>query len=157
MDNNVFEFTYIFDTHKLLDQATDQNGYEYFTDPATNEVLTFWKIKRIDSGYGKEISDYFSKILGCDVRPRFYIQESKNDLGWHTDRGTQCSINFVLSESSEPVSFRDGDYWYKLALLNVQNEHAVLNPKTDRVLFKLSIFDKTYYDVKDILKKELCQ
>jgi hypothetical protein len=36
-------------------------------------------------------------------------------------------------------------------LLNVQNEHAVLSPKSDRILFKLSIIDKTYHQVKQVL------
>ena len=63
-----------------------------------------------------------------------------------------CSINYVLSNTDDKVTFKSFEESYKCALLNVQEEHSVTNLKEDRLLFKVSIFDKTYYEVLQILK-----
>lgn len=143
----IYKFNFDYDHNKLVQQALEP-GYENFVDPKNGKVFDQWFIKRIDSGYGKEISNYFEKIFDCEVRPRFYIQEPGWSLGFHKDRGTQCAINIVLQGNKDKISFREAEYEYKVALLNLQEEHAVLNPKEKRYLFKLSIFDKTYEEIK---------
>ena len=63
-----------------------------------------------------------------------------------------CSINYVLSNTDDKVTFKSFEESYRCALLNVQEEHSVTNLKEDRLLFKVSIFDKTYNEVLQILK-----
>tara|TARA_B110000285_G_C15040847_1_gene571717 strand:+ start:717 stop:1202 length:486 start_codon:yes stop_codon:yes gene_type:complete len=97
-------------------------------------------IKTFDIGtYGKTIVSYFENLLGCEVRPRYYIQEKNFALPFHKDRGTRCCINFVLSGSDDPIEFRSFVHSYKCALINVQEEHKVTTSVKDRILFKLSV------------------
>ena len=114
-----------------------------------------WLIKRVDSGYGKQLQDYFKDILDSDdIRPRFYIQQEGYTLPWHTDNGTLCSINIVCNEDTSPINFRDEDIFYKVALLNTQVEHSVSTTTKERWLFRLSIFDKKFEAVRDRLIKK---
>ena len=118
-------------------QQALEGGYENFIDPKGGKVFDNWFIKRIDSGYGKELSDYFESIIKCEIKPRFYIQNPGWSLGFHQDRGTQCAINIVLSGEEDKISFRDEELSYKVALINVQKEHAVFEPINKRYLFKM--------------------
>ena len=43
------------------------------------------------------------------------------------------------------------EYYYKQALLNTQIPHMVHNGPTDRILFKVSIFDLPYFEMKNLL------
>lgn len=153
-EDYLYRFELIFDKNKLTEQALDVNGYKTFEDPANKGIfLDFWQIKKVNSGYAQDIAEYFMNLLSVsDIRPRFYVQKAGSSLGWHIDRDTLCSINIVLTGDSDPISFKYGVEYYTVALLNTQKEHAVLNTVTDRVLFKMSIFDKCYDDVKEILK-----
>ena len=154
MSHPLYKFEFNFDKERLLIEAKDPNGYVSFIDPKTGNVLDQWLIKRIDSGYGKELSDYFQLLLQTRIKPRFYNQKAGFDLPFHKDRGTQCSINFVLT-GKDMISFKDFDEYYEVALLDTQTEHAVLNTTEDRLLFKLSIPDMSFKDVHDVLSSGL--
>jgi hypothetical protein len=156
-EDYIYRFNYNFDKELLLKEAQDLSGYQIFEDPANKGTfLNFWKIKKVNSGYAQEIADYFLKLTNSkDIRPRFYIQEIGSSIDWHTDRNTLCSINFVLSGNEDPISFTYGTEFYNIALLNTQKEHAVLNIKSERLLFKLSIFDICYDNVKNCLKNNI--
>lgn len=147
---NIYKFNFKYD-HDLLMQQALEGGYENFIDPKGGKVFDNWFIKRIDSGYGKELSDYFESIIKCEIKPRFYIQNPGWSLGFHQDRGTQCAINIVLSGEEDKISFRDEELSYKVALINVQKEHAVFEPINKRYLFKMSIFDKSFEEVRSLL------
>lgn len=153
---NIYKFNFNYDHDLLMEHAKEEDGYENFVDPKGGKVFDNWFIKRVDSGYGKEISDVFQEIIGCEVRPRFYIQNPGWSLGFHQDRGTQCAINVVLQGEEDKITFREHgleeSISYKVALLNVQNEHAVFSPKTKRYLFKMSIFEKSFDEVRKKLK-----
>jgi hypothetical protein len=41
---------------------------------------------------------------------------------------------------------------YKQALINVQEEHSVKNNNTERLIFKISVFDYDYETVSKIIK-----
>jgi hypothetical protein len=154
-NNYLYRFNFECNIPALLKEANDTNGYKIFEDPAnTGTFLDYWKIKKVNNGYAQELADYFSKLIkSVDIRPRFYIQQAGSSLGWHVDRDTLCSINIVLNGHMDPISFRHGTEFYNIALLNTQQEHAVLNVTTDRILFKLSIFDVSYNNVRETLKK----
>lgn len=153
-DAKIYKFNFSYNEQKLIEEFQDRSRFQYHIsqrDPS----MTFdykWLIKRVDSGYGKELQDYFKKILDLeDIRPRFYIQQPGYSLPWHTDNGTLCSINIVCNDDSNPISFRDEEIFYKIALLNTQVEHSVTTTTNERWLFRLSIFDKSYEEVKNSL------
>lgn len=145
---DLYNFKYEYDKPLLVKQALDMIGYAPFTDPLNNEVYDKWLIKHVDTGYGREIANEFSALLGCKIKARFYRQYVGYTLDFHKDRGTLCSINFVLNDNPDPIRFRYGEFYYTTALLNVQAEHAVSAVTKDRLLFKLSIFDLSYETVK---------
>lgn len=141
------------DYETILKEALDQKDYENFVDPKDGTIVTQWKIKKTNNGYSKKISNYYEKFLESkECKPRFYIQQKNWSLPFHKDRGTLCSINYVLSNTDDKVTFKSFEESYRCALLNVQEEHSVTNLKEDRLLFKVSIFDKTYNEVLKILK-----
>lgn len=150
----IYKFDFDYD-HDLLMQHALEDGYTNFVDPKGGKVFDNWFIKHVSSGYGKTISDMFEQMFQCEVRPRFYIQNPGWSLGFHRDRGTQCAINIVLQGEDDKITFRgyglEESISYKVALLNVQDEHAVLEPKSKRYLFKMSIFDKTYQEIRENL------
>lgn len=149
-------FDFDFDKEKLMAQADIVSGYEPFIDPANNLPIDGWLIKRISSGYGFEISNYLKDYFQCnECRPRFYIQEAGVSIPFHKDRGTLCSFNFLLSDHLDPISFRDRTVTYRTALLNTSIDHAVINPKSKRILFKVSIFDKSFDEIKNVLPLKL--
>ena len=156
MPQEIIEFNLNFDNRLLLEQANDLNGYEPFIDPANNLPVRGWLIKRITNGYGLEISNFLKDYFNlADCRPRFYIQEANVSIPFHIDRSTLCSFNFLLSDNLDPISFRTKTVVYKTALLNTTIEHAVLNPKNKRILFKVSVFDKTFEEIQNVLPPEL--
>ena len=140
---------YDVDEERLLLEAENFDGYEPYLDPKTKHILNHWLIKRVSTGYGRLIADDFEKILSTKVKPRFYILKKGFELPFHSDRGTTCAINFVLSTSDDAISFRDGDHKYKSAIIDVTQDHAVKAVTEDRYLFKLSIFDKSYDDCRE--------
>ena len=147
----IYEIDYDYDKNLLTRECSDMNGYEPFVDPETGKVIDKWLIKREVTGYGKMITEEFEKRLDVSIRPRFYIQERGFTLPYHRDRGTTCAINFVLSTSRDPISFRMSynsfHFKYKTAIVDVTQEHMVTATTEDRHLFKLSIFDKSFDEI----------
>jgi len=152
----IIEFEFDYNKELLLAEANDMNGYEPFIDPLNGDVFNGWMIKRVNTGYAQEMSDYFQNLFESkDCKPRFYIQEPGFSLPFHRDRGTLCSFNFLLSENPDVINFRKFNYTYRIGLLNTQAEHAVLNVTSKRVLLKISVFDKTFDQIGSILPTKL--
>jgi hypothetical protein len=145
-----------FNRKELFKEANVLEGYQTFIDPKKNNPIHGLFIKKISDGYGLELSEsiqnYFNLI---DCRPRFFIQNAGCDLPYHTDRGTLCSFNFILSEDPDPILFYNKKFFYKNALINTSMMHAVIQTKRKRILFKLSVFDKSFNEIKDLLPIEL--
>ena len=152
----LYEIDYEYDKTLLLQECTDREGYEPFVDPKTGTVIDKWLIKRDVAGYGRAITEEFEKRLNVSIRPRFYIQEQGFTLPYHRGRGTTCAVNFVLSTSRDPISFREDynsfHFQYKTAIIDVSKEHMVTATTEDRYLFKLSIFDKSFDDIVESYK-----
>lgn len=132
-----------------------ENEQDY-SDSITPEGVPYWKVIRnedMTSEFAKKVANYFKATYGIAGRVdgRFYRLLANSTLPYHTDRSTECSVNMILSGESAPVKFRqngeEAEYNYELALLNTQVEHSVVNGDTDRILFKISIFDETFEDV----------
>lgn len=139
------------DTKRLESQARDMDGYEIFSDPKSGTILHNMLIKKNVTGYAADLTEEFRKILGIEIRPRFLIQKKGYTLPFHTDRGTTCAVNFILSTSRDPIRFETdtgySSYQYKQAIVDVSQRHEVTALKEDRYLFKLSIFDLDYNEV----------
>jgi hypothetical protein len=117
-----------------------------------------------DNRYSRFFNEYMSvklydpyisqvmKDFEIVAKPKFYYQSPNYYLPMHVDNGTQCSLNFIISEDAAPIIFEEGEFFYKQCLLNTQVKHSVLNLNKERILLKLSIFDKTYNDVLKTLK-----
>lgn len=114
-----------------------------------------WKVIRLPHfDYADEImEDLGLKEFVKDYRPRFYILKANTILKKHVDFGTQCSLNFVLSDNTAPVIFEDIEkFYYKNSLFNTSLAHEVINGSEDRILFKISIFDRTFEEIRDKIK-----
>lgn len=108
-------------------------------------------------------SDYFSNFLQCDARARYYWIKKGRRLWWHTDAGTKCSINIVLNENKAQIEIADHEdlagpppekfdtFNYEGCILDTTTYHSVPNyTDKDRILFKISIFDRTYEDISSL-------
>lgn len=156
MQNNLVHLDVEFDKKLLLEQANEKKDWCKFEDPKTKHVFDDWHVKRIDSGYGMVVSEYFKKEFGIeDCRPRFFWTKAGFDLPFHKDRGTLCAVSFMLYEEKAPITFEDSVVEYTNALLNVSKTHGVFDSKHDRLQFKLSIFDKSFEELRDVLPSKL--
>jgi hypothetical protein len=154
--NDLINFDFDFDKDRLLAQANILSGYQPFIDTANGCAVKGWLIKQVSEGYGLEISNFLKDYFHLtDCRPRFYIQEAGISIPFHKDRGTLCSFNFLLSDDLDPISFRHRTITYKTAVLNTSIDHAVFNPKNKRVLFKVSVFDKSFQEIINVLPSKL--
>ena len=55
--------------------------------------------------------------------------------------------NLILNENPAPVTMENVDIFYTQALLNTTVPHSITNGPEERVLLKISIFDKTFNEV----------
>lgn len=147
----LIELEYPLDKDTLLREANSMRGYKPFV--AKEGIISAWLIKNSDVGYAKEVADAFGKLVGSnDYQARYYRQAPGYFLNFHKDYGTQCSLNVLLSENADPITFEQGDVYYRTALLNTQSLHAVKNTTCTRVLFKVSILDRTFDEVAKSLE-----
>ncbi len=142
---------------KLLEQWEDMDKKPYY-DPKYDRTLDWWLQAEAKDGYGYEIGKRIQREFNLSEesgpetwRCFFYNLKKGATLPLHKDRGTECSFNFVLSDGSDNVSFEDGEMNYRTALLNTQKMHGVFNTKEDRILFKVSIKEKTFEEIKGAL------
>lgn len=145
----------------LREEAQNQEHWVPFADPLTGLTVPGWLIKRMEPE-GDLVSQvtcrWFKEFLSIgdmDIRPRFYWQTPGTVIKFHIDRGTQCSLNLVLQGDQDYIAFPMAKTQYTCALLNTQKHHGVLSPETGRLLFKLSIFNRTYQEVRDVLQAKL--
>lgn len=163
----IHRFDFEVDKKRLLKEIqTDQ--LKPFVDPKTKIELDFLMIKLTPKKYANQIADYFNNLLelpAWDGTAIFYIQNPGHRFPFHQDRKTQCSINILLDENPDPITFRveqhdnnmesidsDIDEYYKTALIDTQQWHGVMPPTTPRHLYKCSIQSKSYADCLEIIK-----
>ena len=125
-------------------------------DARGGKSIDNWRVIRHKDLQSDLVTDYCKDFaekynIPGKVDGRFYRLKANTILPWHIDSGTTCSVNFLLSGKTAPVIFRSGMYHYKQALLNTTVEHSVRNGPEDRILFKISIFEKSFEDVAALL------
>lgn len=148
---NLLHTTYPLDKMLTLSIAEDSRALaQPYSDHRVPEGMTDWLIHHDDSDYIREvIAD-----IGLECKPRFYYMAENFNLPEHIDNGTKCSLNFILSENTAPVTIQGEDHWYTQALLNTSVMHGVNNTGTERVLLKLSVFEMDFEQVSAHLKSK---
>lgn len=149
-----------------LDKTNQFIAYTLPPDKITGEVFPWpyhqqWLVLRRENynweTFAKElpmlneISQMFKRRYNVETRGRYYKLTSNYELPVHTDRGTQCSFNYVVNGKA-PVTFHDNGLdipiYYKQGICNTTIEHSVPAEPNDRFLLKLSIFEETYNDFR---------
>lgn len=134
------------------------------TDGRLTSPKKYFKIIR-NTEFLKQETARWSKYLCADARARYYWLKPNRQLWWHTDANTQCAINYVLNDNTAKVQFsitgedlngpvpdQYKEFEYKSAVLDVTKYHSVPNNcKEPRILFKVSIFNKSYEDIVSLL------
>ena len=154
MNNHLTLLDYPIDLKQALIEAEQaRNTSKPYVDPRwPGKPLPIWTITRIDHNqFAQQIIDDF----GIGGKPRFYFLKPNSILPEHTDNGTTCSINFVLSNQLAPVTVEGTDYIYKQALLNTSLRHSVTNGPIERILLKISIFNEPYEKLIHHIKYKL--
>jgi hypothetical protein len=122
-----------------------------YVDHRVPNGISFWKIAHYTNDYLENIKTDF----GVNGKIRFYFAAANSVVPTHVDNGTQCAINFILSEDAAPVTYDGVDYLYKQALLNTSIPHGVVNGPVERILLKISIFDESYESLAARIKYKL--
>lgn len=146
--NMLLRLDYPLDKDILWEIANSiRNQADNYVDPRINKVIKNWMIV-------KHTAPYIEKIIadfGVGGSPRFYWLAPNSRLDTHVDNGTRCSINLILNENPAPVTIMNTDMVYTQALLNTSLPHSVTNGPEERVLLKISIFDKTFEQVSELI------
>ncbi len=75
-----------------------------------------------------------------DILVQYMWIDKDFSLSWHVDDATRCrsSVNVIMTDDPAPVTFREGNFYYKCAALDVMQEHCVNNNSNERVLMRIS-------------------
>ena len=81
-----------------------------------------------------------------DIFAQFMWIDKDFKLSWHIDDATVCrsSVNVIMTPEPAPVTFREGNFYYKCAALDVMQEHCVNNNSNERVLMRISFKTLTH-------------
>jgi hypothetical protein len=146
----LIHLNYKVDKKTLLAEAlANQNNAVAYTDNRYPDMkLDDWLIGHYNSqSIVKIMND-----LEVTGKPRFYYLQPNAIIPEHTDNGTKCSINIILTEHAAPITFGDKDYYYDIILLNTTLPHSVTNNEHERIMLKISIFDESYESVAARIK-----
>lgn len=144
----LWRFNADFDLSKLRDDVEDRGSFQQYFDPLTGAPVVGWQYKLATSAYALETAGRIAAAAGAAAAsPRYILTRPGVTIPWHRDRGTLCAVNILLQGEGDPINFRHGAEHYHTALINTQAEHALLNVMTERVLFKVSISDRTFDQV----------
>lgn len=115
-------------------------------------------LKMDDWLVGLHSSEYVNEIMkDFDIRgkPRFYWLQPYAVIPEHVDNGTLCGLNFILTEHASPITFGDKDYYYESILVDTTIPHRVKNNEHERIMLKISVFNETFKEVAEKIKKYL--
>jgi hypothetical protein len=139
-----------YDKEQLISiAALAKESATYYTDDRfPNLNLT----SHLISYYNNEYLESLIRSLDISGQPRFYYMQPYSFFPTHTDNQTKCSINIILSNDPAPITLLGKDLYYKCAIIDTTKPHSVRNNFSERVLFKISIFDKSYKSILNQLE-----
>lgn len=149
MDPLIF-LDYQLDKEKLLNEAkiARENSKPYTDSRYPDLIMDDWLI-------GHYNSEYITKIMQdflVEGKPRYYWMKPYAVIPEHVDNGTQCSLNFVLTENAAPINIGSEEYYYTSILLNTTVPHSVTNNEHERIMLKISIFNESYEELSKRIK-----
>jgi len=149
MDPLIF-LDYPLDKERLLEDAIEakKNSKPYTDSRYPDLYMEDWLIGHYNSEYITRIMNDF-KVEG---KPRYYWMKPYAVIPEHVDNGTQCSLNFVLTDNASPIIINDMQYYYTAILLNTTVPHSVINNEYERIMLKISIFNESYEDLAKRIK-----
>lgn len=145
----LIHLNYNLDKTLLLEQSQEAKT---FASPYTDSRYPDLKLE--DWHIGHYSSDYINKMMsdfGVIGKPRFYWLEPFAVIPEHVDNGTQCSLNFILTDEAAPITIEGKDYTYTQVLLDTTRKHSVTNNHNERIMLKISIFDKSYEELAECI------
>lgn len=98
---------YALNKNRLIEIANElkDKSIPYY-DSRYEQSLDTWKIAKFKHPEINRIMMDF-QVFG---KARFYWTEPNSEIPVHTDNGTECSLNFVLSDGAAPVNIEGEDY-----------------------------------------------
>lgn len=152
-NDSIYGFDYDFDRSLLYTEFRKRFGdAEKFSDSGIPESVTKLKvIESLDFPYISEIKRAFN----IEGEARFYWLQGGQNFDLHVDTLPQCSLNVLLSENNAPVYVNGSMYSYQNCILNVKKPHGVFGSSEDRILFKISIFSKSFEEVRNLFHKKV--
>ena len=145
MIDPIVHLNYPLPIEKLLFEAEEvkKSAKPYTDDRYPDQSKNDWLIGHHSSSTIDSIMDNFN----IEGKARFYWLEPYAEIPEHVDNGTKCSLNFILSKDPAPILIDNVEYTYKQALLDTTVSHSVRNGDTERLLLKISIFHKSFFQV----------
>lgn len=123
--------------------------YDQRYDVRVEEWLTF--VPEINSQILKIQEDF--SVVG---KPRLYWLSPRSCIPEHRDNGTLCSLNFIISDDPAPITIEGKELIYRQALLDTTKLHGVNNIDSERIMFKLSIYNETFDDLATRIPFKAC-
>lgn len=134
------DLDHLVDREDLIEEMHQQEFKPFRTD--------FWQQGRVHGEF-PAISIVNSVINGS---PRFYKQAANMEVPLHVDIGGQCAVNILLKGDNAPITFEDwGDIHYDCALIDIMQKHGVPAHPNERWLFRITIFDRSYEEMRNDL------
>lgn len=151
--NPILHLNYKIDKELLLKEAEKIKNYAVgYTDSRYPDLkMDDWLVGHYTSPYIEKVMKDFS-ISG---KPRFYWLKPFATIPEHVDNGTLCGLNFILTNNASPITFGNTDFYYESILVDTTKPHSVKNNETERIMLKISIFDKTFEQVAENIKQYL--
>jgi hypothetical protein len=149
MDPLIF-LDYPLDKERLLKDAIEakKNSKPYTDSRYPDLYMEDWLIGHYNSEYITRIMNDFN----IEGKPRYYWMKPHAVIPEHVDNGTQCSLNFVLTDNASPITIDNREYYYTAILLNTTVPHSVINNEYERIMLKISIFNESYEDLAKRIK-----
>lgn len=147
----IIHLNYHVDKQRLLEEAanTKKDAVGYTDSRYPDLKLDDWLINHHESDYTNQIK----KDFGIEGKPRFYWLQPYAVIPEHVDNGTLCGLNFILTDHASPITFGNRDYFYEAVLVDTTIPHSVKNNEHERIMLKISIFNETFEQVAEKIKK----
>ena len=138
---------YDVDTEWLLDKALKCERKQFYHHGNKEERIEGYTYAHISYPELDVLADMRGLDLKCKYNMKFVYIAPHAIIDWHKDWGTKCAFNWLINGNTECIKYRDRPYQYRSAIINTQEEHKVENKDKERIIFKISIFDKSYEEI----------